>query len=228
MVRGVPLRASERRSAFRPRRDVGVHEDKEDWLRVGPATIGLALLNAAVFVALTIDSGLERVLGLPHGWSEVLEQPWALASVAFTSAHPLHAALAIAIILSAGGALERRLAWFHVIGIYVATGIGGSAAMATAASAGADGAGISLGASAAFLGLVGALAVMPAAGGMARLALPKVVVVVVALNLLQPLVGAGDWTSSVAHVAGIAIGAGWAHRIKHRAGASGPAAARSS
>jgi len=176
---------------------------------VGPATIGLALINVAVFVALATDSGLDDVLGLGRGWSEVLDRPWTLLSVAFTGTHLLHVALAVGVILLAGGALERRLGSLHLIGIYVASGVGGSVAMATAASAGVDTSEISLGASAAFLGLVGALAALPMEGAMARLNLPKVAVVVAGLNLVLPLLGWGDWTSSVAHLAGLAIGATW-------------------
>lgn len=183
--------------------------DTEPWLRPGPATIGLVSINVAVFTALTIDSGLDEVFGLGRGWGEVFERPWTLLSVAFTGANLLHLALAVGVICLAGGAVERRVGSLHMIGIYLASGVGGSMAMATAASAGVDASEISLGASAAFLGLAGALAALPADEAIGRLELPRVVFVVAGLNLVQPVLGVGDWTSSAAHLAGLAVGAAW-------------------
>jgi membrane associated rhomboid family serine protease len=205
----MPRHELERRVDPRPRRGIGVRPDTEPWLRVGPATIGLVLSNVAVFVARTIDSGLDDVLGLRRGWNEVLEQPWTLLSVAFTGANLLHLALAVGVILLAGGAVERRVGSLHLLGIYVASGVAGSMAMATAASAGVDASEISLGASAAFLGLVGALAALPTDKALGSLHLPQVAIVVTGLNLIQPVLGVGDWTSSAAHLAGLAVGAAW-------------------
>lgn len=141
-----------------------------------------------------------------------MERPWTAFTVAFTSGHVLHVLVAVAVVFFAGGALERRMGSWHVVGFYALSGVGGSVAMAIAAiaaSAGAGGPEVSLGASAAFLGLLGALAAT-ADIAIERLNLSKVVVVV-GLNLLQPLAGVGEWTSSVAHVAGIAVGAVWGY-----------------
>lgn len=171
------------------------------------------LVNVGAFAALTINSRLDDVLGLPRGWSELVERPWTAFTVAFTSGHVLHVLVAVAVVFFAGGALERRMGSWHVVGVYALSGVGGSVAMASAASAASAGAGgpeVSLGASAAFLGLLGALAAT-ADIAIERLNLSKVVVVVVGLNLLQPLAGVGEWTSSVAHVAGIAVGAVWGY-----------------
>jgi membrane associated rhomboid family serine protease len=187
----------------------------EKWLRLGPATVALVLLNTAGFVALTVDGDLADVLGLPAGWSEIAQQPWTLLTVLFTSASVAHLLVAVAVIVLAGGALERRVGSVNVLGVYLLSGLAASLAMATAVSAGVTGTQTSLGASGAFLGLVAALAAMrPSTAALARLSLPKIAVAIAALNVLAPVLGVGDWTSSVAHLSGLAVGAAWGLRAR--------------
>jgi membrane associated rhomboid family serine protease len=66
----------------------------------------------------------------------------------------------------------------------------------------------SVGASAAFLGLVGALAASPRGAWGARLPMDKIVIVVVVIQL-APVAGIGDWASSAAHLVGLAVGAAY-------------------
>jgi rhomboid protease GluP len=187
-----------------------VAEGSEGWLRLGPTTVALSLLNALVFVALTVNADLVDVLGLPGGWGELAQQPWTALTVMFTSGNIVHLLGTVAVIAIAGGALERRVGSVDVLAIYLLSGLAASAAIATAVSAGVGGSSTSLGASGAFLGLVGALAVMPAStAAIARLHLSKVVVVIVVVNLLAPALGIGDWTSTAAHATGLAVGALW-------------------
>jgi membrane associated rhomboid family serine protease len=196
---------------------VVVEDGGERWLRLGPTTIVLALLNVLAFLALTVDAELVDVLGLPAGWGELAQQPWTALTVLFASAHIAHLLVTVAVIVVAGGALERRVGSVEVLAIYLLSGLAASVAIATAVSAGVGGSETSLGASGAFLGLVGALAVMPAStAAVARLSLSKVVVVVVVLNLLAPVLGIGDWTSTAAHVTGLTVGALYGLRRRTR------------
>jgi len=184
-----------------------VGDGTEHWLRLGPATMALALLNAAAFAALSVDVDLVDVLGLPAGWGEFAEQPWTAITATFTSGTFAHLLVAVAVIAVAGGALERRVGSVRVLAIYLLSALAASVAIATAASAGVGGSQTSLGASGAFIGLVGALAAMPATtAAVARLNLSEVVVVIVVVNLLAPVAGIGDWTSAAAHVTGLAVG----------------------
>jgi membrane associated rhomboid family serine protease len=192
-------------------------DNSERWLRLGPTTIALSLLNALAFVALTVKADLVDVLGLPAGWGEIAQQPWTALTVMFTSGHIAHLLVTIAVIVLAGGALERRLGSVHVLAVYLLSGLAASVAMATAVSAGVADSETSLGASGAFLGLVAALAVLPAGtSAIARLSLFKVVVVIVVVNLLQPVVGIGGWTSTAAHLTGLTVGALYALRTRGR------------
>jgi membrane associated rhomboid family serine protease len=185
-----------------------VESGSERWLRLGPTAIALSCLNALVLVALTVNADLVDVLGLPAGWGELAQQPWTALTVMFTSGNIAHLLGAVVVIAVAGGALERRVGSVHLLAIYLLSGLAASAAIATAASAGVGGSERSLGASGAFLGLVGALAVMPASrAALERLHLPKVVTVIVVVNLLAPALGLGDWTSTAAHLTGLAVGA---------------------
>ena len=186
------------------------------WLQLGPTTIGLIVLNVAGFAVLTWQPGLVDVLGLASGRDTLAQQPWTVVTVMFTSGHLLHLAAAVGIILFLGGAVERRVGSLHLLGIYLLSGAAGSVAVATASSAGAGNAEVSVGASAAFLGLLGAVTAGPASPLVERLQLSKVVGVVLVVNLALPVLGIGYWTNSVAHVAGIAVGALYGYVLRTR------------
>jgi membrane associated rhomboid family serine protease len=156
------------------------------------------------------------VSGLPPGWDAVAQQPWTVVTVMFTSGHLIHVAGAAGCIFFLGGALERRVGSAHLLGIYLLAGITGSIAIATATSAGAGNPEVSVGASAAFLGLLGALAGRPPTALTERLQLPKIVAVVLLVSLVQPMVGIGYWTSPLAHAGGIAVGALYGHALRTR------------
>jgi hypothetical protein len=73
-----------------------------------------------------------------------------------------------------------------------------------------------VGASAAFLGLVGALATSPRATWSDRLPVDKVVLVVLVIQIAAPALGIGDWSSSAAHIVGIVVGAADGHLLRSR------------
>jgi membrane associated rhomboid family serine protease len=111
-----------------------------------------------------------------------------------------------------GVRFERVAGAGHVLGVYLFAGLVGSLALVTTgAVTGFDEP--SVGASAAFLGFVGALAVLPRAAWGKRLEVGKIVVVVLATQVLVPAIGIGDWVSSAAHVAGLAVGAGYGYLL---------------
>jgi membrane associated rhomboid family serine protease len=177
-----------------------------------PAATVLAVLNAATFVALTAHADLEDTLGLSGGWDGFTARPWTPLTVMFTSGHVVHAVAAVAVLLLFGRVLERTAGSLHLVAVYLLAGLAGSVAFVL--SAGADD--TALGASAAFLGVLGAVAVTePRSLG---LDLPKILVAVLAVNLVLPLLGIGVWASSLAHAAGIAVGGGYFwQRKRHRA-----------
>jgi membrane associated rhomboid family serine protease len=196
---------------------VVVKEGSERWLRLGPTTAALSLLNALTFIALTVDADLVDVLGLPAGWGDLAQQPWRAFTVMFTSGHIAHLLVAVAVIVVAGGALERRVGSLDVLATYLLSGLAASVAVVATASAGAGSSETSLGASGAFLGLLAALAVMPAGTAtVARLNLSRVVVVIVMVNLLQPVLGVGGWSSAAAHVTGLMVGTVYGLRMRAR------------
>lgn len=106
----------------------------------------------------------------------------------------------------------------HLLVVYVLAGVPGSLALtALAGPTGLDD--LSLGASASFLGVFGAVAALPCSRRLARFPVLPILAAVVLANLAGPLLGIGGWASAAAHGVGIVVGAlyGWALRTGERA-----------
>jgi membrane associated rhomboid family serine protease len=169
--------------------------------------------NLTVFVAVSIEPRLLDVLALPSDWAGLAEQPWTLVTAFFTAEALAHVAVAVLVIGLVGGRFERVAGSAQVPAVYVVAGLAGSLAFVAAVGVtGVDDP--SVGASAAFLGLVGALAASPRDAWGAKLALGKVVVVVLVIQLVAPAAGLGDWVSSAAHLAGLAVGAAFGYLLR--------------
>jgi membrane associated rhomboid family serine protease len=185
----------------------------------------LIALNVAAFAAITVEGRLLDVLALQPGWSALADQPWTLVTVSFASSEVLHLAVAVLVIGLFGPRFERLAGSALVLGVYLLAGLAGSIALvATAAATGFDGP--SVGASAAFLGLVGALATSPREAWGAGLPVHKVVIVVLVIQVIAPILGIGDWVSSAAHTAGLAVGTASAHLLLRSRDAGEPRDAR--
>lgn len=190
------------------------------WLRRTPIALALVALNVAVYLALTAVPGLEHALGLPAGWEGVADRPWTPGSVIFTAGSLFHLAGAVGFILVFGRELEELVGGIHLLMIYLLTGLAGSLALTSLAGpTGLEG--LSLGASASFLGLFGAIAVLPNSQRLERFPVRPILAAIVLANIAAPLMDFGGWASSAAHGAGIAMGAlyGWAllSRVRIRA-----------
>ena len=178
-----------------------------------PMAAALIAVNLAVFIAVNVDSRLLDVVTLPPDWAGVLAQPWTLVTVFFTAEVFIHIAGAVLIIGLFGSRFERFAGSAHLLGVYVLAGLAGSLALVvTAVATGFDEP--SRGASAAFLGLVAAVAACPREARGARLQHLDKVVAAVALVQLAPLVGIGHWVSSAAHLAGMGVGAVYGYRVR--------------
>jgi membrane associated rhomboid family serine protease len=179
-----------------------------------PMSAVLIVVNVAVFVAVRIDGRLMEVLALPPDRAGLLEQPWTVVTVFFTAEALIHIAAAVLVIGIFGVRFERVAGSKHVLGVYLLAGLAGSLALvATAVVTGFDEP--SNGASAAFFGLMGALAACPRETWGAKLHIEKIVFVVVVAQL-APAVGIGDWVSSAAHLAGIGVGACYGYLVRPR------------
>lgn len=177
-----------------------------------PVATALIALNLVVFVAVNVEGRLLDVLGLPPDWAGLLEQPWTVLTVFFTAEMLIHVAGAVLVIGLFGARFERIAGSGHALGVYLLAGLAGSLALvATAVATGFDEP--SRGASAAFFGLLAALAACSREAWGPKLHVEKVVAVVVLMQL-APLVGIGDWVSSAAHLAGMGVGAAYGHRLR--------------
>jgi rhomboid protease GluP len=186
-------------------------------LRRTPVAVALIALNVAVFAALTLATRLEDALGLPAGWDAVVDAPWTLVTVIVTAGNLLHLAGAVAFIFFFGRELERLAGGLHLLAVYVLAGVAGSIALTSVASTtGMDG--VSLGASASFLGLFGAVAVLPRWERLERFPVLPILAAIIVVNIAAPLLGLGGWESPAAHGAGLGVGAlyGWALRAGGR------------
>jgi membrane associated rhomboid family serine protease len=178
-----------------------------------PMSATLLVLNLAIFAAVSIEPRLLDVVALPPDWAGLIEQPWTLLTVVFTAEALAHIAVAVLVIGLFGGKLERVAGSAHVLVVYLMAGLAGSLALvATASTTGFEEP--SVGASAAFLGLVGALAASPRGAWGAKLAVGKIVVVVLVIQLVAPAAGIGDWVSSAAHLVGLVVGAAYGYLLR--------------
>ena len=186
----------------------------------------LIVVNVLVFIAINLDARLFEVVSLPPSWEGVATQPWTLLTVFFSTQVFIHIAGTVLIIGLFGPRIERFVGSAHLLGVYLLAGLAGSLALvATAETTGFDAR--SLGPSAAFLGLVGAVtALRPRAWG-DKLSLDKLVVVLLVAQL-TPVVGFGDWVSSAAHAAGLAIGFGYGYLLRSRTATDLPEVSTSS
>lgn len=178
-------------------------------------SVAVLVVNVAVFVAVTVQHQLIEPLALPPDWAGLAAQPWTALTVSFTAEAVRHIAIAVLVIVLFGGKLERVAGAVHVLAVYLVAGLAGSLALVTTAAAtGFDEP--SVGASAAFLGPVGALAATPRGAWGEQLAVGKIVIVVLVIQLAAPAVGIGDWVSSAAHLAGLAAGAAYGYLLRPR------------
>jgi membrane associated rhomboid family serine protease len=186
-------------------------------IAAAPISTTLIVLNAAVFVAVNLDPRLFDVVSLPPSWEGVAAQPWTLLTVFFSTEVLIHIAGTVLIIGLFGPRIERWAGPTHLLGVYLLAGLAGSLALlATAEATGFDER--SLGPSAAFLGLVGALAALPRRAWRDKLPPDKVVFVLLVAQL-APVIGIGDWVSSAAHAAGLAVGIGYGSLLRSRTAA---------
>jgi membrane associated rhomboid family serine protease len=199
--------------------------DVRSAISTAPVDAVLIAINVAVFAAISLDTRLLDVLALPPTWLGVSDQPWTVLTAFFTSEVLIHLAVAVLVIGLFGMRFERVAGSMHALIVYLLAGLAGSLALvATAAWMGSNEP--SVGASAAFLGLVGALATSPRAAWGDKLAIDKVVVVVVIIQFVGPAIAIGDWTSSAAHIAGLAVGAAYGYLLRLRMAGELPGAAR--
>jgi membrane associated rhomboid family serine protease len=188
-----------------------------------PMSAALIALNVTVFMAVNIEGRLLAIFALPSDWAGLLEQPWTLLTVFFTAEVLIHIAVAVLIIGLIGPKFERVAGPVHVLGVYLLAGLAGSLALiATAAATGYDE--TSVGASAAFLGLLGALAASPRGAWGTKLAVDKWVIVVIVIQLVAPVagIGGGQWVSSAAHLVGLAVGGAYGYLLRAKAASELP------
>jgi membrane associated rhomboid family serine protease len=178
-----------------------------------PMTIVLIGVNLAVFIAVNVDRRLLDGLALPPDWARLLDQPWTVLTVFFTAEVLIHVAGAVLFLVIFGVRFERIAGAGHLLGVYLLAGLAGSLALlATAAVTGFDEP--SVGASAAFLGLMGAVAACPREMWGTRLGHLEKAVAVVVVAQLAPALGVGDWVSSAAHLVGLGVGAAYGYRLR--------------
>ncbi len=194
--------------------------DVRGTIAAAPISTALVVVNVLAFIAINLDARLFDVVSLPPSWEGVAAQPWTLLTVFFSTQVLVHIAGTVLMIVLFGPRIERWASSAHLLGVYLLAGLAGSLALvATAEATGFDAR--SLGPSAAFLGLVGAVAALPRRAWWDKLPLDKVVIVLLVAQL-APVIGIGDWVSSTAHAAGLAVGVGYGYLLRSRTAADLP------
>ena len=136
--------------------------------RYGVMTVGLIVLNVAVFVATAVSAGLAGANPLDNTFSPLFAQlaqipvlvqlgeDWRLVTAAFLHIGPLHLVLNMLALLVFGSELERQLGRWRYPAVYLVSLLGGAVAIQLFGEPGRPVAG----ASAAIYGLLGGLAVV--------------------------------------------------------------------
>lgn len=136
--------------------------------RYGVITVGLIVLNVAVFVATAVSAGLAGANPLDNTFSPLFAQlaqipvlvqlgeDWRLVTAAFLHIGPLHLVLNMLALLVFGSELERQLGRWRYLAVYLVSLLGGAVAIQLFGEPGRPVAG----ASAAIYGLLGGLAVV--------------------------------------------------------------------
>ena len=136
--------------------------------RYGVVTVGLIVLNVAVFVATAVSAGLAGANPLDNTFSPLFAQlaqipvlvqlgeDWRLVTAAFLHIGPLHLVLNMLALLVFGSELERQLGRWRYLAVYLVSLLGGAVAIQLFGEPGRPVAG----ASAAIYGLLGGLAVV--------------------------------------------------------------------
>jgi membrane associated rhomboid family serine protease len=153
-----------RASVRAPRRTGALRSAGRRW---GPVTIGLIVVNVALFVATAVSAGLVGNSPLDNYasplWVTLAQVPvlvqlgdvWRVVTAAFVHIGPLHLVLNMLALLVFGSELERALGRWRFSALYAVSVLGGAAAIQLLGSPG----GAVGGASTAIYGLLGALAV---------------------------------------------------------------------
>lgn len=167
-----------------------------------PAVLALLAINVIVWVAQLVDPDVAEALLLRSGPATLVGRPWTLLTVLFLHELIVHLAMLVAVLLIFGLPLERITRPRHVLLIYLAAGIVGSL-LIVLVSAGMGWDERMVGSSAAFHGIAGAfIAMRPEAavpGGKGKHYLIALLAFNVLLLPASPL-------SSLAHLAGLAVG----------------------
>jgi membrane associated rhomboid family serine protease len=178
-------------------------------LRRSPAVIGLLLVNVAVFVAQLMNPKVVDALAIAGEPGEVLTRPWTLVTVFFLHDNPGHLVLMLAMLVVFGVALEAITRASHVVLVYVAGGLAGSLAIvAAAAIIGPD---VMVGSSAAMFAVAAAFAALRPDE---KLFGSKAKQWAALLLLAQLPFAFMSVLASVAHVAGLAVGAAIGYRLR--------------
>jgi membrane associated rhomboid family serine protease len=188
---------------------VDVSNINTEQLRRSPAVMGLLLVNVAMFIAQTVNPGVVDALGIAGEPNEFLTRPWTLVTVFFLHGNVGHLVLMLGMLLVFGMRLETITRARHVVLVYLAGGLAGSVAIfAAGAIVGAD---AMLGSSAAMFAIAAAFAVLrPDAkllGSPAKIWAALLLLVNLPFAFMSLL-------ASVAHIAGLAVGAAIGHRLR--------------
>jgi membrane associated rhomboid family serine protease len=178
-------------------------------LRRSPAVIGLLLVNLAAFIAQLVNPKVVDALAIAGEPSEILTRPWTLVTAFFLHENPGHLILMLAMLVVFGVALESITRASHVVLVYVAGGLAGSLAIvAAAAIIGPD---VMVGSSAAMFAIAAAFAALRPDEKLFGSTAKQWAALLLLAQLLFVFISV---LSSVAHVAGLAVGAAIGYRLR--------------
>jgi membrane associated rhomboid family serine protease len=178
-------------------------------LRHSTGVKALLLVNIAVFVVQLVNPRVVDAFAIAGPPSEVLTRPWTLVTAFFLHDNPGHLVLMLAMLVVFGVALETITRTSQVVLIYLAGGLAGSLAiMAAAAIVGPE---VMMGSSAAVFALAAAFAALRPDAKLFGSKAKQWAAILLLVNVPFAFVSV---LSSVAHVAGLAVGAAIGYRLR--------------
>ena len=188
------------------------------------AYIVIAACVLVFILQMALPSGFTSALALsgpsPHAGplatlGYVLFHPWTLVTYMFLHANVMHIFLNMLVLFFFGPLLERQIGSARFLGLYLGSGVIAGLAQVLAFS------GAIVGASAAIMGVMGALTVlMPDLRVFVYFILPLKLVYVTALYALLDILylGSGDMVAHGAHLIGLGVGLLYGYLIKKSRG----------
>lgn len=182
-----------------------IHKRFKESFDYGKGTLAIILINIIVFIALNKVPSLREMLLLNSDIDVILKKPWTLITVFFSHEVYYHIALNMGLLFLFGVKLEKLTNPKTLIAIYITAGLAGSIAFPVTRMF-ISRLGLIAGASAATMGVVGALSVLQPNEVILASKAKFWGVALIFFSLVSAILNVQTLDSDLAHILGVLTG----------------------